>query len=462
MVESCDICAEKYNRSNRLPITCYCGFKCCRKCIKTFILDKNDDAACMSCKQPFARKFMSENFEKSFMNNQYKKLRENILFDRTLALLPATQPHVEKKLKLDSLNKERINIEQEIANLKTKLQNVYINIRDQHESEKIVEERKEFIRQCPNNDCKGFLSSSLKCELCNKWTCAECREIKGNTKDAEHECDKDIVESVKLMKKDTKPCPKCASPIFKLAGCDAMYCIQCDVSFSWKTLRIINGVVHNPEYFDKMRRLNNGEEGSSAPIPRNPNDILCGREIDNHFIRNLSFYCKKIPNKTDIDTIEEIPHHIFRQNNIQHFVKHGNYFREITQKIDEYIIYVARSVIHIRSVEQNRFRNNNLTDNMDLRINYMLNIIDKDNLKTNLQKREKKEQKNNDINGVLTLYVNCMTDLFYRLIDDIKEYKNILSEMHELRTITNDILQEISVTYKCKQYILDDQNFLFY
>jgi hypothetical protein len=47
-----------------------------------------------------------------------------------------------------------------------------------------------------------------------------------------------------------------------------MYCISCHTSFSWKTLKIDTGEIHNPEYFRFLRENN-------MHIPRNPNGDDC-------------------------------------------------------------------------------------------------------------------------------------------------------------------------------------------
>ena len=38
------------------------------------------------------------------------------------------------------------------------------------------QEKKKFIMACANEECRGFLSSAYKCELCKFYTCTKCHE----------------------------------------------------------------------------------------------------------------------------------------------------------------------------------------------------------------------------------------------------------------------------------------------
>ena len=132
-------------------------------------------------------------------------------------------------------------------------------------------ERKKFIRRCTRDGCQGFLSTAWKCALCEWYSCATCFAVKSKEHDAPHECNKEDVEMAEMIKKDSKPCPKCGEFITKSSGCDQMFCICCQTPFSWNTGQIVtNGIIHNPHYYEWLRR--NG--GGTAP--RNPADVPCG------------------------------------------------------------------------------------------------------------------------------------------------------------------------------------------
>ena len=49
----------------------------------------------MNCKQAWSQKFIIQNINKSFFDNQYKKSRKQFLFESEISKLPATMPAAE-------------------------------------------------------------------------------------------------------------------------------------------------------------------------------------------------------------------------------------------------------------------------------------------------------------------------------------------------------------------------------
>ena len=108
----CKICCEKYNKSNHVPIKCTsCDFEACRQCHSTFILDTtNAIPNCMNCHKELQREFLVENFTQKFVTQDWKKHREQIMFQRERALLPMRQPVAEMVRRKDVLRRERDDI----------------------------------------------------------------------------------------------------------------------------------------------------------------------------------------------------------------------------------------------------------------------------------------------------------------------------------------------------------------
>lgn len=106
-----------------------------------------------------------------------------------------------------------------------------------------------FMRKCPAVECRGYLSTRWKCEICNKYTCNKCYIIHVG------DCKQEDIASFELIKQETRPCPKCSAIIFKISGCDQMWCTQCHTAFSWNTGKIETHI-HNPHYFEYMASRN--------------------------------------------------------------------------------------------------------------------------------------------------------------------------------------------------------------
>lgn len=219
---TCNICCDNYNKSTREEICCcYCDFTACRSCCETYILSETIPK-CMNpqCGKEWSRKFIRENFTNVFINTKFKNHIESILFDQEKALMPATQPIIEEKIRKNNIKKEIAHIDALLQDLfveKRKLErSLYLN---EIEDNSAVKNTSNYVRACSAEGCRGFLSSQWKCGICEQWTCPECHELKGLDRHCEHTCDPNNVETAKLLSKDTKSCPKCQAKIFKIDGC---------------------------------------------------------------------------------------------------------------------------------------------------------------------------------------------------------------------------------------------------
>lgn len=278
----CQVCCEKINKSNHFEIKCnYCEYSSCRSCFQRYLIDSISDSHCMNCKKVFTHEFLSENCTSAFINKTLKEHREKVLFDSQRALLPVTQNEVIKEKNRREINEQNKLLNTELAQLKYRMaiikNELYHNNRKLANINNAVEsttESKKFVRKCPIQDCNGFLSTQWKCGSCDSKICNKCNEPNLEN----HVCKSEDVATMELINKDTKPCPKCGTMIFKINGCDQMYCIDCHTPFSWTRGTIVTGHIHNPHYYEYIRRTNNGV------VPRNPGDIpnnnQCGRLVD--------------------------------------------------------------------------------------------------------------------------------------------------------------------------------------
>ena len=312
------VCDETFNRSTRSEITCRaCGISCCKSCAREYVTSSIKHAHCMNCKAPWDRGFLVEHLNKSFVEGAYKDTRKEVLCQREQARFPETMEHVEhvkKKLLYENLrdtifkkktkyqikhnnlhkimkNEEDENIKEIIQNKMSVLCSLLVDIKEMEYTKRILKKELQdkgllkkrtvtFIHACPKEGCKGFLSTAWKCGVCENWTCPHCFELKGPMKDDPdhpHVCKEENVKSAELIKKSTKNCPKCAVPIFKISGCDQMYCTECHIAFSWNSGEIETGAIHNPHYFQIQREMNEKltKEARQA-LENNVNRNVCG------------------------------------------------------------------------------------------------------------------------------------------------------------------------------------------
>jgi len=246
-------------------------------CTKTYLLSKKE-THCMGCKVGWTDAVCTELLG-GFMHREYRIHTTKLLWEMEKARMPETMPSVERELKKRKMIKEYCDLSVEVQTARTTLRNIekiqrqlkhnieHGNI-DGSSKEQMEKKKKEFIRACPVNDCAGFLSSQWKCGVCEIWVCKDCMEVKGKEKDTEHVCDENVLASAQLLKKETKPCPSCSAAIFKISGCDQMWCTQCQVAFSWRTGLKMTGTIHNPHFYQWQKQ--NGE------ARQNPGAIACG------------------------------------------------------------------------------------------------------------------------------------------------------------------------------------------
>ena len=75
-MDTCNVCYETYNSKNRAVIICpqyKCNFTCCKKCMKTYILEDLSEAHCMNCKFVFDDEYILTNINITFLKKEYTK-----------------------------------------------------------------------------------------------------------------------------------------------------------------------------------------------------------------------------------------------------------------------------------------------------------------------------------------------------------------------------------------------------
>ena len=266
---------------------------------------------------------------------------------------------------------------------------------------------------CPATDCRGFLDDNYVCGACKSEFCRHCNEEKHTIA-----CDPDKKKSIQFLKKDSRPCPGCATVIHKIDGCDQMWCPDCQTAFSWKHGTIETHTVHNPHYYQYLR-------DHQGFVPRTPGDgDECQQERMPVFPRNLDNEC----------AVRSLYHDYFR------VYAHG--FHHISAQWNDDVI-------------EDQTGENNLKF---LRVQYLAKDISKDQWKRTLQRRYKAVRKCNAMQEVLRGLHQVGLELFW---DDDTEPIEIIKRAHAALLYFNKAFELVSNRFNCIAPYFDPDNEMF-
>jgi len=454
--QECTVCCEAYNKSTHMKIACEhaCSFEACKACIRKYILGTTADPNCMQCNKAWSDKFLVKHLNASFMRNDYQAHRTELLVQQQLSRLPETMAAAERMKRFRELHTimrgfrdEKIQAERHLRDLRYSclhsskedrpkyLKNIEtaketVALLDTHIIEcrnnmaiidiwgMVVEEKKEvskFIMPCGNTDCRGYLSTQYKCDLCEHHTCAKCFEHIGPVKEeGAHTCKPENIESAEFIKKQSKPCPCCGARISKIDGCDQMWCTQCHKAFSWETGNLVSGPVHNPHFYKYQR-----EHGG---LPRNPVDVVCGG-LPTYYELNQKIAEAALPRR----------HQDFFYNTLMTIHRLQLHFT---------LTYIVELQDNTEEVYQRR------------RVEYILQECTRDMFAAGLIQQDKKRKQHTALLHVCELFTTVGTDMFRQILLSKKTGEEFAAEMIQqvaeydtLRQYVNEQLKEISMTY---------------
>tara|TARA_B110000046_G_C12996726_1_gene400332 strand:- start:534 stop:1898 length:1365 start_codon:yes stop_codon:yes gene_type:complete len=412
----------------------------------------------MSCKNGWERVVFIDACLKTFVDNEWKSHRGDVLVEAEMSRMSSTMPAVDNYKVCKQLKERDNEIKNRIQDLKNEvyvLRGMQDNIGTELQIRQmgggfVGKDKRVFIKKCPGDKCNGFLSSKYKCELCGLKVCAKCFAVKDSveeeTKQDAHVCNEDDILSAELIKKETRHCPNCATDIFKTEGCDQMWCTQCHTPFSWKTGLKVKGTVHNPHFYAWQAA------GGVAPIV--PGAVLCGGMPNLYNYRTLVFRVMK----------QLFPH--IDQRRLKD-TEEGEVCAEA--------IALHRATVHFEQVELNRVRRlcNEAVNHEDLRIRYILDDISRDDMKATILKRYKQKEKAQAIleiyELVATVFTDSVRDIYQGIVSVYRDAEraelkgdgiewpeghnphNIITRnikrCHSMRVYANKNLAKVSVIY---------------
>ncbi len=278
-----------------------------------------------------------------------------------------------------------------------------------------------FVMKCPLAECQGFVGTNWKCGLCEVAFCKECGEREDGEEGGDghgHRCNPDTVATFKAMRKEAKPCPKCAAMISKIDGCDQMWCTQCQTAFSWRTGQIETTHVHNPHYFQWMRQHNNGE------VPLRPaGDCL---------------------NLEPQELLEQVLHYA-RRRMASGDTSSEN--RPLYLHITEWVRVIRHNMAVQREYQYKLREKQNDEWRRQLRVKRLVGEITDAIWKDRLQRGEKAAQKIYAVLQILDVFVQAGTDLLRTTLPEDADIYGILMELEALRKFCNSEMTAIERRY---------------
>ena len=439
---SCTVCAEAFNQHVHKKIICpHCHYEAGRSCIERYFHTLVNDYQCMNCHKIWDDEFIKTEMTQASVN-RLKKHREEVLYDREKSFMPETQIYViranfedkrnelrqalskvsnmlywTKKSKkemehhndicyqLQTVITEAEKLKEDLSGKLKELQENAPQIRSQ-ETNKKQGFKSDIVLPCPVDKCRGYVSSKWNCGICDTNICHKCHEPKNDN----HECTQANLESAKLVRETTKPCPKCAIRIHRISGCTQMWCTQCCTSFDYRTGEIYTRNIHNPHYFEWLRR---------NPIQTNQvNQIAeCG---DGLTLNQLITMIRRAD--------------YLQQNDMLRYGRHHWH------------------LLHIMNENGYNPPRTPFDQNLSMRIAWMQNKLSDNEFKQRLQQREKKINVTIRKRQILEMCTQVTRELCFRLYTGIRErnidWNAIKTEFDSIVNYTDECLSKMQKIYK--------------
>lgn len=317
--------------------------------------------------------------------------------DREIAMLPETQHRVRLFHLCKDLQRERDEAKALYQGLSARIEIIKRTCYDEDPDNPRLPEQ----AIAPCSRCRGFVGVDLCCGLCGTKVCDACLE----PSDSSHECDPATVQTVALLRADTKPCPNCATPIHKISGCDQMWCTACRTPFSWESGKIERGTIHNPHYFEYLRVHRRGAAGRPIDVPALRRTL--GKIDPDHPDKNYQY------RKHVLVQAAEILNHV------------------VLETLDRKLTPPPESATIL------------------LRIQYMTGAIDAKEWQHKLQQLEKRRERVQAFRDVYELLADVAGDAFARLVSTRESAKEIVAELAGLFDYVCTCLQSVAEQFKC-------------
>lgn len=378
----------------------------------------------MSCRRAWDRRLLASILPKTFLDTALKHHRQDILLSQEKSRIPQTIQYIsvlkEQRVitsQIYELEKQKKEITRQIRELRYRL---YSHNMAQRNRQNLGNR---FQRPCPNDECRGYLdSASGLCGLCGVETCLECNIQKGSSEEEEHVCKDEDVTLWKSLSDSTKCCPSCQVRIFKVSGCNQMWCPNCHTAFNWVTGTIEQGQVHNPHYYEWLFSRGGGDQNDAQQ--ECPQGIPSASALMRVLTRDLV---------TDS--------------------KETKYWRDL-----------HRLTHHLDRVEIPRLRAGTAGDeNQDLRVRFLENMIDEKRFMSLIQTRDKRKSRETEIRRICEMFRDVSSDIMRRVMTD-RKWAEAKESREALVNYFNTCMSHVAKDFSCKapMIVVEEDGIGFY
>jgi len=186
-----------------------------------------------------------------------------------------------------------------------------------------------------------------------------------------------------------------------------MWCTACNTGFNWRTGKIADGPIHNPHYFDWLRRQ------GRDPAAGNRQPLTCEQDLDRRIAQTLG--CKSI---------------------YRVYAHRYNRGRNIIDTDDNYLLEAWR----LRAEAADMYNREPNADEAyrKLRVQFMVGEITEEAWKVSLQKIEKDVNFSQAKRQVAELFAGASYDLIRGVLEAEANKKEIRRQVEELIKYCND------------------------
>lgn len=275
-----------------------------------------------------------------------------------------------------------------------------------------------FTMKCPGAECRGFLSTAYKCGICERSTCAQCLiqypidDPKGDA----HTCSENDKKTVEEIKKSCRNCPSCGMSIYRIEGCNQMFCTACNTAFDWATGAMLNTrQIHNPHYTDYLRRT--GQRPTRATAADYNACVQNGVMLQYHNYLDLYYY-----------PIYEVSKNIYPGNYQKD--SHEDVMKRETKTQLDHAAEVVRLCTHLSTVESRELQTklNEVRSNQKLNAEYLAGIYTQDEWKKRIMENEVKRLAYNDaiqnVDAFLAVCADLYANFYHLYSENLKSIPN--------------------------------------